>query len=170
MNAVHPLVRDQLLAKDAMTFELGDALDTKASIALVVITFLGTQTAWFVTDRHVAGTWLLVQTVAALALIAAGALSIVALWPRTYQTAPAEKFVDWVVSLQQHYQGDAQADEKIRAAVLAADVERATERIAVNGQINELKGRCIERAFWASTFAFGLNLLTVFQLTITRLS
>lgn len=65
MNAVHPLVRDQLLAKDAMTFELGDALDTKASIALVVITFLGTQTAWFVTDRHVAGTWLLVKPRAA---------------------------------------------------------------------------------------------------------
>lgn len=52
------LINDRILAelsvKDDLSFKLGDTLDVKASIGMVVITFLGTQTAYLL-DKHVTG-------------------------------------------------------------------------------------------------------------------
>ena len=52
----HGTVCERLLieinAKDDLATKLGDALDVKASILLVVIVFLATQTAYFLENRR----------------------------------------------------------------------------------------------------------------------
>lgn len=46
MSAIQDRLLAELSAKDDLAFKLGDTLDVKASIVMVVIAFLGTQTAY----------------------------------------------------------------------------------------------------------------------------
>lgn len=163
-------ILDRISARDSLAFEMGDALDTKASIALVVITFLGTQTAWFVTERRIDGFWLLTQSVSALLLVVAGVLAIIALWPRKYDAEGVDGLEDWVGKLREHYKDDPDADNKVSAAVVRGAIKRAKERIAVNTRHNTLKAELIEKSFKFSSLAFALNLLIVVLLTIRYLS
>lgn len=54
MGVVNEKLLAELNAKDDLAQRLGDTLDVKASMGMVVITFLGTQTAYFL-DKHVVG-------------------------------------------------------------------------------------------------------------------
>lgn len=82
MNA--EIIIERLQQKDALLFHLSDTLDVKASIWLVVITFLATQTAGFLSDALLPGALRYAQIGSALSLAAAGALALVVLWPRNY--------------------------------------------------------------------------------------
>ena len=170
MSTQDTVLLERISAKDALTFGLSDTLDTKASIALVVITFLGTQTAWFVTEKHVAGFWLVVQSLSALSLVVAGALALAALWPRSYDTEGAESLDVWASQLNEFYRDDPDAEQKVSAAIARGEIKRAKERIAKNSRLNAHKSDLIEWSFWCSSAAFALNLLTVIELTIRRLS
>src|SRR5690348_4795153 len=93
MKELQKTVEEYLKSQDDLEFELGDTLDVKTSIALVLITFLATQSADFL--RHnppLSSFWHVVQVVSAAALIAAGVLAIAELKPRGYiaRTEPAE--------------------------------------------------------------------------------
>jgi hypothetical protein len=163
-------VLERVSGKDELIFGLSDALDTKASIALIIITFLAAQTAWFVTERHVSGIWLAAQTLAALSLIGAGAMAIMALWPREYLTEPAEDLDTWIRGLEEDFKDMPDKAARIENTVTAFEIEKAKQRIAINGQKNETKSNYVERSFWCSSVAFGLNLVTVLALAIQRLS
>lgn len=169
MSADQAVVLDRLYAKDQLVFGLSDTLDTKASIALVVITFLATQTGWFIAETRVTGILLGLQVCSAWILAVAGALALLTLWPRVYQTEAAEEFDEWVEQLTVHFQSDPDAAEKVAFEVAYGEIGLLKNRIARNGALNEAKGWYLEGSFWTSSAAFAINLLTVIALAIQRL-
>lgn len=83
MDSINDRLLAELNSKDDLAFKLGETLDVKASIGLVVITFLGTQTAYLL-DKHVTGVFHALQDVLVIFLVIATIMSIVELWPRDY--------------------------------------------------------------------------------------
>jgi hypothetical protein len=163
-------ILDRIRAKDELVFGVGDTLDTKASFAIVVITFLVTQTAWFITEEDVSGLWLVLQSVSAVALGVGGALAIAALWPRHYDTDAAEKLDEWVAQLNENYKNEPDVEREVAIEFARQEIKRGKERIAKNSAHNNIKSNLIEWSFRCSAFGFLLNLLTVIDLAIHRVS
>lgn len=149
--------------KDDQLFKLGDTMDVKASIALVIITFLATQTASFISDGGVlAWPWdRRLQLIAAVFLAVAGALAFVELWPRDYEIEPAESWDAWIGQLRRYYKDDPNAEQKVEAAVLEAQRLRTKERIASNSKTNEQKAELLAWSFRFTGAALALNLATL---------
>ena len=144
--------------KDDQAFKLGDAIDVKASIALVVITFLATQTASFLTVRE---PWRELQVVSAFLLAIAGVLALLELWPRTYAIDASESLDGWIAELRDYYQNRADADQLVASAVAAGHIERTKERIEKNNAINEQKSKLMDWSFRCTAVAMLLNLGTL---------
>jgi hypothetical protein len=158
-----------LNAKDDLAFKFGDTLDVKASIGLVVITFLGTQTAYFL-DKNIAGVSHFLQTASVFFLVAATVGMIVALWPREYlMIQPEENVASRISELIEHR---AQYKEYTEADVLdeltSNEIQWATQRISINQSKNTEKSRWLVWAFTATAIFVGLNTLTLILVWITH--
>jgi hypothetical protein len=161
MPDVTGVVLEQLRAKDAQLFSLSDAFDVKASIALVVITFLATQSAAFLEKGSLLGRFEWVQRGSAVALAAAGALAVVALWPRVHQTETAEGLRAWAQQLREYYKDQPNPEMAVTEAFHAGLVERLEERIAVNSRIDQSKSRYVDWSFKCTAAALALNMATL---------
>ena len=110
----------QLMDKDRLLFNLSDTLDMKASVSLILITFLATQTAelFRIEQLPVLLHWL--QFLSALGLFAATISAIVVLWSRKWSVEKSEKFPEWRAKLQEHFRDQDDADQKVADQYLAA--------------------------------------------------
>jgi len=144
--------------KDDQTFRLGDAIDVKASIALVVITFLATQTGSFLS---VGGRAAELPLWSAFALAIAGALAVSELWPRDYEIEATEGLDGWIQELGDYYRHDDDADSKVAEAVRSGHIARTKERIEANARINQRKSVYLTWSFRFTAIALVLNLVTL---------
>lgn len=154
------LIAKRLDVKDDQVFKLGDVFDVKASIGLIVITFLATQTATFLATtggRVEHG----LEVAAAVALALAGALAFLELWPRYYAIETTEALDGWIGELQAYYQHDLDADAKVAAQLRAGLIKRVKERITVNAALNARKATYLTWSFTFTGIALGLNLITL---------
>jgi hypothetical protein len=143
---------------DDQAFKLGDTIDVKASIGLVVITFLATQSASFLAVNE-PGRWL--QMVSAFALSIAGVFALCELWPRTYAIEAAEAMDGWIKDLRDYYKDEKNADALIEAAMSDGHILRAKERIERNAAINKQKSMLLGWSFRFTALALVLNLSTL---------
>lgn len=150
-------VLKRLDLKDDQAFKAGDAIDIKASIGLVLITFLATQTGVFLTT---VGPGHRLQILAAVALAFAGALALVELWPVDYLVETAG-WDGWLAELRAHYKDQPDQDAKVAAAMTAGQITRMKQRIKCNRQMNERKSRFLLWSFRFTAVALVLNLLTL---------
>ena len=162
MAAVNERFLSELNAKDDLALKLGDTLDVKASIGLVVVTFLGTQTAYLL-DKHVGGICHWLQSISVAFLVAATIACIVELWPRQYILIEPEGNVkDRISQLRAHYSQFPDADDSHILAQLTDDeIAWTTIRIAKNQGWNKRKSRWLEWSFYATAGSFVLNLVTI---------
>lgn len=144
--------------KDDQTFKAGDAIDVKASIGLVVITFLATQTGVFLTT---AGPGQRLQLWAAVSLAVAGALALLELWPRDYLVETTEGLEGWLSELRDYYRNETDREARVAAAMTAGQIKRTRQRIENNGQINDRKSRYLIWSFRFTAVALTLNLITL---------
>jgi len=164
MSDTHSEILERLQAKDALLFGLSDTLDVKASLALVMITFLATQTgAWLSMDGlpiwfHSA------QVLAAFVLAAAGIVALVSLWPRNHALEPAEAFEAWVQELRAFYRDAPHPEEAVAQEFRRGRILRLTERIEAHEQLDREKSRLVGLAYVLTGVAVILNLGTVMGL------
>lgn len=160
---VNERLLDELNAKDDLAIKLGDTLDVKASIGLVVITFLATQTAYFL-DKHISGAAHNMQVGSVVCLSVALFFALVELWPRTYMLPlPESSAVSRAEELRKHYAQYADAPAAAISEHLTKDeIEWAKTRIIANQKKNHQKSRWLSISFYFTAGALILNILTLF--------
>ncbi len=166
VTVFHDRIYERLLqemnSKDDLAIKLGDGLDVKASILLLVITFLATQTAYFL-DKHAAGLPHYLLVAAGVLLGCATIAAFVELWPRTYVLPLPEKSgIDRAAELRDFYS----QHEGVEADVMVAEFTKnemgwAQSRISTNQGINHVKARWLEWSFYLTAVAMIFNIATL---------
>jgi hypothetical protein len=156
------LIIERLNAKDELTYQRGDTLDVKASIVLVVVTFLAGQSADLLAKGNLTPFGKAAQLVAAVFVALAGILVWGQLWPRQYEVEAAEKLPQWKAELEEFYEGFPDARARVSALLTAGIIERATERIYANDAINKTRSNLLLWSYIFATLSLGINLLTLF--------
>jgi hypothetical protein len=167
MKEYRDTVFEFVKSQDDLEFALGDTLDIKTSIVLVLITFLATQSADFLRGIPPLSTfWHYTQIVSTLSLIVAGGLALYELFPREYMARMSPgKFLGWMNELSEFYKDDADAESKIVGAINDAELKKAETRFARNSAINAQKSKLLEWSFYFSLAALAINLLTLLRLS-----
>jgi hypothetical protein len=153
---------EEIQSEDERTFALGDVLDVKASIWLVVITFLAGQTAYFL-SRGLSPHLYDGQLVSCLFLGIAGLLTLFELRPRKYDFfSPSNGVIEArLAQLREHYKAEVNADELAQKQILEDQVGWTKAAIVKNQRINKFKGDLVDWSFWLTTAAATINLLTL---------
>jgi hypothetical protein len=161
-NVESGLIVERLNAKDELTYQRGDTLDVKASIVLVVVTFLAGQSADLLAKGNLTSFGKTAQIVAATSVALAGIFVWGQLWPREYEVEAAEKLPMWKAELEDFYEGVPDARAKVSALLTAGIIERTTERIYANDAINKRRSKLLLGSYIFATLSLGINLLTLF--------
>lgn len=161
------MIAEHLRAQNDIEFALGDTLDIKTSIALVVIIFLATQSSGFLASqmpRH----WHNVQVLSVVCLIVAGLLAVWELIPRTYKVglSPAE-YAGWLDRVKTFYSTQAVPNPENQSAefIRRKAIEQMGTRFSENSALNKKKSLAVEWSFYFAMAALVLNLLTLAGLT-----
>jgi hypothetical protein len=167
MKEYRDTVFEFIKSQDDLEFTLGDTLDIKTSIVLVVITFLATQSADFLRGIPPLSTfWRCIQILSTLSLIVAGGVALYELFPREYMARMSPgKFLGWVKELSEFYKDHADAESKIVSAIDDAELKKVETRFARNSAINALKSKLLEWSFYFTLAALVINLLTLLRLS-----
>ncbi len=140
--------------KDKLFFSLSDTLDVKASVSLILITFLSTQTAYFLNldTAHVVVSS--AQTLSAIALSVGGILALIILWPRCHETESIEKWDPWYQELKKYFEGKPEADQK---------ADELFERERFNGLKKQIKHNrsIVGQKACLATWCYGCIALSV---------
>jgi hypothetical protein len=160
MEAAETTIVADFLAEAERSVSYGEALDMKASIWLVIITFLATQTAYFLgkdltrLEHHG-------QVLSAILLIIAGALVLAELRPQDYQIfEPSRTEEERLTELRNHYI-KYEREDLVSTKFLEEQMKWAKERIIVNRRINEQKSRLVDWSFRFMALGTAINLLTL---------
>ena len=160
------LIFEQFTGEAERSLTLGDSLDLKANVWLVVITFLATQTAYFIGKNNLPHVARYGQFLAATLLVVAGILTLIELCPRTYSWfSPTNGAIEMrVAELEALYKDYENGDELTSKQLLVDEIEWAKQRTAQNGRINDFKSRLIVWSFGFAAAAGLINLLTLLYL------
>ena len=158
------IILENLKAQNDLEYQLGDTLDMKTSIALVVIIFLAAQSGSFLASSMPLH-WHNIQLASVLCVIVAGVLAVWELIPRTYKVglAPTE-FIEWVQGVKAFYNTAGVADPEAKSVefIHRKATEQLLTRFAWNRRINAMKS-------WVVTFVFILTLASLI-LTLATLA
>ena len=159
-------VLDRLRARDQLLLSLSDVLDTKASIGMVAITFLATQSGELLTREGLPEVFRWFQFASVFCLALAGMAAVGSLWPRDHQGDTAEELDDWARQLREHYKDAPDPEQAVDQAFRRGTIDRMKERIAANKAIDDSKAALITKTYVLTGLALVLNLLTVVALAL----
>jgi hypothetical protein len=168
VNNVDPLIIERLNAKDELTYQRGDTLDVKASIVLVVVTFLAGQSADLLAKGNLTPYGKIAQIVAAISIALAGILVWGQLWPREYEVEAAEKFPQWKEDLEEFYSQDSDTSVTVSTLLIEGIIARTTERIYANSAINRGRSNLLLWSYIFASLSLGINLVTTFGFGLTQ--
>jgi hypothetical protein len=159
---IENMLFDEYMKEAEYSISLGDTLDVKANIWLVAITFLATQTAYFL-SKGLHGYVFWDQVVSAGLLVIAGLLCLWELMPRYYllfrpSQGAIQKKLD---KLRDEHKDSANKEKLIEAEIVNAQMRWAKERTEANMKINREKSTLINTSFWLAAVAFVLNFVTL---------
>lgn len=165
MEEYNQTIAEYIKSQDELEFELGDTLDIKTSIALVVIIFLASQSAWFLSlsmPRH----WHTAQVVSAACIGISGILAVLELIPRDYKVRMSpDDFLGWVEQLKEFYKSDAAPEMRIVDHIRTKEMEKVKARFAQNSAINARKSWFIGKSFLFMLSTLAINFLTLLALS-----
>jgi hypothetical protein len=162
-NTYEQIIFENLKSQNDIEYELGDTLDIKTSIALVIIIFLATQSGGFLATampRH----WHNIQLVAVICLVFAGLLAVSELFPRTYKVGlEPDEFIKWAQDVEGFYNAKASSNpEKKGVEFIRRKVaDQMLRRFTANSAINSLKSKLVTWVFGLTLTALILNLFTL---------
>jgi hypothetical protein len=141
--------------RDRFELDLGDTFDVKASIVLLILTFLGTISATMLTADRVAAGAKLAQIPVIAATVISGIFCVAGLWPKDYlfDDLP-EAYANWLADLGES------ASEQLEG-VTSLSMELANGRIIHNHTLNKTKAWCLNGAFWCMALALFIELGTL---------
>jgi len=143
--------------RDQQEFNLGDTLDIKTGLILAALTFLAIQSGELLRPGITIYEAIL-QTFAIAALVGGGIFVIWELTPRKYdRDRTPEEYSVWIA--QKIAAGHTESE--MPNIVETLRMKLVNERIAANLALNNTKSWAMDRAFWCTMLAFGLNLLTL---------
>jgi hypothetical protein len=155
MAIADEIILDRLTAREAQLHEQTNAIDVKASILLVAVTFLAGQTTYLLT-KHLQGFWRWEQFFAALVLFVGSVTLALLLRIRNYDGECAEDYPVWRDGLVKHYGVKAATD--VPPQMLSEIVTGCKTRIDKAVKINEGKSLQTKWAYRLTLAAFALNL------------
>jgi hypothetical protein len=167
MSGYEQMVSERLKDQDEREFALGDTLDIKTSIALVIITFLATQSAEFL-KTALPPCWHTIQSISVVCIVLAGVLALLELIPRGYRLRmKPHEFLEWIKKTRDFYlsEGATDPDSSTIQRINAVEVEKLTDRFTANSAINETKALLMAWAFYFTMAAVGLNLATLVKIS-----
>lgn len=109
------------------------------NIALVVITFLATQSAAFLALSHMPKHWHVVQVISVMLTALAGVAALYGLIPRTYYVGqPPDEFIKWVEGVKEFYSTTGLPDAQTRSIKFLhrKSIEQLRERFSRNRPLN----------------------------------
>jgi hypothetical protein len=138
--------------RDRFELELGDAFDVKASIVLLILTFLGTISATILTAESLTRIPKLAQIPVIASVVISGVFCVACLWPKDYlfDDLP-ETYTNWLA-------GMGQSDAERLDGVTALSLELANGRITHNHALNRTKAWSLNGAFWSMSIALFIEL------------
>jgi hypothetical protein len=159
---IENMLLDEYMKEAEYSVTLGETLDMKANIWLVVITFLAAQTAYFL-SKGLSGYVFCGQVASALLLIGAALLSLWELMPRRYLLfTPSEGAIQKKLEkLRDEHKESAEKEKLVESGIVNAQMQWAKERTAVNMAINHKKSALIDWSFWLTAGAVILNFATL---------
>jgi hypothetical protein len=155
MAIADEIILDRLTAREAQLHEQSNALDVKASIMLVAVTFLAGQTTYLLT-KHSEGFWRWEQFLSAFLLLGASVTLAFLLYVRTYDGECAEDYLKWRDDLLEHFGvgHHAEIEPQMRKEIVSG----CKKRIDKARMINERKARQVQIVYALTLAAFALNL------------
>lgn len=162
MSDVNTLLFEEIKSEAERSSDLGDALDMKANVWLVVITFLATQTAYFL-SRNLSTYAYRGQIASTVALALAGVLTLICLCPRDYMLfSPSNGVIERrLQELQEHYKGVHNVESVIHQQLLKDHIAWSKDSISKNTKINNFKSGVVFLAFLLTALAATINLITL---------
>jgi len=153
-NEIEKAIEEQEKRLDEMFFQLGDVLDVKASIVLVVISFLGAIAGPILVLRDLPYLIRGIQIVAVFALAGGVLATVGSLWPRTFEAPPdMAEWTDYLAELEKYYSTSENRAELVARDFLQCVAERRQERIAKNRTLTKTKAALNDWAFRGTVVA-----------------
>jgi hypothetical protein len=138
--------------RDRFELDLGDTFDVKASIVLLILTFLGTISATMLTADKLPAAAKLAQIPVIAATVISGIFCVACLWPKDYlfDDLP-EAYSNWLAAL-------GESDSEQLDGVTRLSLELANGRITHNHSLNRTKTWLLNGAFWFMALALFVEL------------
>jgi len=147
--------------RDDREFSLGDTLDVKTSVILLVVVFLAEQSSHFFESPLTRSEWWM-QFVSVASLIVAGIFAVLELCPRDYGTEGSPtRYDEWIEKLKTYYSESDNPDSLVFEQAIKGRAERARERAELNIVANKKKSMFLRVAFWFTVASFSINLATL---------
>jgi hypothetical protein len=128
-------------ARDRFELDLSDTFDVKASIVLLILTFLGTISATLLTADNVTKITKLAQIPVIACVVISGVFCVACLWPKVYL------FDDLPETYAKSLPSLGQSDSERLSRVTTLSLELANVRIKHNHALNETKAWALNGAF-----------------------
>jgi len=155
---------------DELFFQLGDVLDVKASIILVVISFLGTISGLVLAIHDLPYLIRGIQMIAVLSLAGGVVATVWSLWPRVFDAPPdTAEWLTYQQELQTYFAGKDDASELVSKAFADSVSKRRQERIAKNRALTEVKSNLNDWAFRGTVIAASAQAVSLIWLAYWHL-
>ena len=147
--------------KEGYEVTLGDSLDVKASIALVVVAFLGATSGTILTVATLGFYSKLIQVVAIAATGGAGLCGFISLWPKIYWLEDfPQQYLNWAQGMASYHKEQFSHDMLLRK-----DMHEVEVRITKNHTLNVAKSWWLFGAFAFLGLAIVAEIISLFLLT-----
>jgi hypothetical protein len=150
------ILLERLSLREQMVMQQADALDVKASILLVAVTFLATHSMW-VLSKALLPLILYDQFLSVLLQIIAGVLLAVHLRVSEYTGVTAEAFPGWRDDLVKFYGESREKDveQELSSAIIKKSIECVSDAVSQNNR----KAKAIQFTYWLTLGSFVFNLI-----------
>jgi hypothetical protein len=151
------LLIERLTDRASQLSAQSDTLDVKASILLVVVTFLAGQSADLLSKHH--NGWVHWEQIVCIVLqIGAGVLLALQLRITSYDVELSETYPKWRDELSTYYANDAKKDENVLRDLQKGIIQRSVVRLEKTRKSNEQKATLVNLTFWVTLVSLACNL------------
>jgi ABC-type transport system involved in cytochrome bd biosynthesis fused ATPase/permease subunit len=169
-KAILNAINEDAKKLDDLYYSLGDVLDVKASVILVVVTFLGTLTGGILSLNYLPKLikWGEALTVVDLCVI--GVLTIASLWVKTFRVPQdPQLLMNWALDLEETFKWCANSSELVLEEFQKERTSKLMERIRINKDLARRKVGLVKWAFRFTALAVVLSLASLLWLAMWRL-
>jgi hypothetical protein len=167
---IEDVIAEQEKHLDELFFQVGDVLDVKASIILVVISFLGAISSQILLVQDLSCLIKGLQILAVLALAGGVFTTVWSLWPRVFDAPPnTEEWIEYLQELEKFYAGQEDSAERAFKAFKDSISKRRQERISKNRALAERKSNLNSWAFRATVVAASAEAICLVWLAFWHL-